>query len=221
MRTLFVVCLLFVAMLGLVPATTGVAADAEQRAQELDKSLQAVEWYTNEMVRKALQAEVDNDLVNAETLGDKAIESDLKAQGLRAQTALAWQEAGKPARAQEAWHRAADMAGERAVMLAKRLPPLLARWQEAQRKQDVARQREQQLLYVQGLYLTAQQWALAAQFLENAGDEDGRASVRSELASLVAQLRIPENTALLQQDRRLAGSIAQLAQWQALPGTAP
>ena len=56
MRTLLSVCCLLVASLWLVPATVG-ASDATDRAEMLENSLQAVEWYTNESVRKALQAE--------------------------------------------------------------------------------------------------------------------------------------------------------------------
>lgn len=102
--------------------------DPLAHAQSLEESLRAVEWYTNEAVRKALNAETAGDFTNARLFGDKAIESDKKARDLRNETAAAWLAVQDTSNATAVWFRAAGMAEERALMLANRIPSLSAQW---------------------------------------------------------------------------------------------
>lgn len=213
MRTLLFICCFLV--LGLWLAPVSVDADADhtvERAEALEASLQAVEWYTNESVRKALQAESTGDIANAKLFGNKAIESDLKAQGLRSEAAAAWHAAGQPASAQATWHRAADMARERAAILGNRIPPLLRQWQ-ADGDAVVA---EHEILYLQAVFLTAQQWALVVQFSQSAVEPEQAKAAVDELQRLLPPLQRDNRLAVLGADPLLAGSAEQLQQWQAL-----
>ncbi len=215
MRIFLLFCCLSVALLSGMARTAGASASSlEEQAEVLESSLQAVEWYTNESVRKALQAESSGDAANARVLGDKAIESDLKAQDLRAQTAAAWIKAGEPARAREAWQRAGNMAKERAELLSKRLPVLRQQWQEAQAKSDAVQSREREIIYLQGVFLTAQQWALVAGFMASAEADGKVASAWKEVGALLPVLLRDNRLQQLQDDPRLQGDSVKLADWQ-------
>lgn len=213
MRALLCLCCLLVTGLWLVPASVG-ASDAADRAERLENSLQAVEWYTNESVRKALQAETTGDEANAQLFGNKAIESDLKAQGLRQQTAEAWQLAGKPTQAQAVWHRAADMARERAVMLEKRIPTLLRQWQLADGSGNAAGEREYEIRYLQAVFYTAQHWGVVAQFSEAAGEPEQQRTALEQLQILLPRLQRDNRLMVLADDPRLAGCAEHLQRWQ-------
>lgn len=209
----------FILLFGLWLAPVAVGADASNaaaRAEMLETSLQAVEWYTNESVRKALQAESTGDAANARLFGNKAIESDLKAQGLRNETAAAWQAAGKPASAQATWHRAADMAKERAAMLAKRIPPLSGQLQVNGGNSVPASEREHEIIYLQAVFLTAQQWALVAQFYRSAAEPEQARIAIGQLQALLPPLQENNRLTELAADPRLAGSVEQLQDWQQL-----
>lgn len=213
MRTLLSLCCLLVVGLWLVPASVG-ASDATDRAEMLENSLQAVEWYTNESVRKALQAEATGDVTTAQLFGNKAIESDLKAQKLRQQTAAAWQEAGKSTHARAVWHRAADMARERAVMLEKRIPTLLRQWQLADGSGHAAGEREHEILYLQAVFYTAQHWDVVAQFSAAAGEPEQQRKALEQLQVLLPALQRDHRLLALADDPRLAGCAEQLERWQ-------
>ena len=220
MRALLILCSFFVAGLWLAPFSVDAdASSATDRAEHLETSLQAVEWYTNEAVRKALQAESTGDIANAKLFGNKAIESDLKAQGLRNETAAAWQAAGKPANAQATWHRAAEMAKERAAMLGNRIPPLLRQWQTA--GSDAVTEREHAILYLQAVFLTAQQWALVLQLSQSAVEPEQVQLAVQSLQLLLPPLERENRLAELSADPRLAGSVEQLQAWQKLVSRAP
>lgn len=215
MRLLLLFCCLLVAGLWLVPASVG-ASDAGERAATLENSLQAVEWYTNESVRKALQAESNGDAASARLFGDKAVESDQKAQGLRQQTAEAWQAAGKPARAQAVWHRAADMARERGDMLGKRIPVLQQQWQQAKSNGDAA-DPEYEKQYLLAVFFTAQHWEAIAQFSAAAGEPDQQRAALDALRALLPPLqRNHRLVTVLAGDPRQADYAGQLQRWQQL-----
>jgi hypothetical protein len=213
MRVLLILCCFLVAGLWLAPINVGAdASSANEHAEHLETSLQAVEWYTNEAVRKALQAESTGDIANAKLFGNKAIESDLKAQGLRNETAAAWQAAGKPASAQATWHRAAEMAKERAAMLDKRIVPLRNQWL----KNSGNAEQEHETLYLQAVFLTAQQWALVVDFYISAAEPDQAQAAIEQLQALLPSLQRNNRLTVLAVDPRLAGSIEQLQAWQKL-----
>ncbi len=215
MRVLLFLCCFLLIGLWLAPATVGAdSSSAAERAEMLDTSLQAVEWYTNESVRKALQAESTGDNANARLFGDRAIESDVKAQGLRNETAAAWQAAGKPASAQATWHRAADMTKERAAMLGNRIPPLLRLWQAG--GADPVVQREREILYLQAVFLTAEQWALVMQFSQSAAEPELVQLAVQRLQLLLPPLQNENRLAALADDPRLAGSVKHVQEWQQL-----
>jgi hypothetical protein len=217
MRALLFLGCILVFGLWLAPSSVGAdASNAAARAEMLETSLQAVEWYTNESVRKALQAETTGDIANAKLFGNKAIESDLKAQGLRNETAAAWQAAGKPASAQATWHRAADMAKERAAMLEKRIPPLSGQWQADSSDSVPSSGREHEILYLQAVFLTAQQWALVAQFYRSAAEPDQARAAIGQLQALLPSLQENNRLSALAADPRLTGSVEQLQDWQQL-----
>lgn len=212
MRTLLILCGFLMLGLWLAPVTVGADDDhTAERAETLEASLQAVEWYTNESVRKALQAENTGDIANARLFGDKAIESDLKAQNLRSEAAAAWHAAGRPANAQATWHRAADMARERAALLANRIPPLLRQWQAG--AADDAAQREHEILYLQAVLLTAQQWALVVQFSRSAVEPEQVKAGVEQLQHLLPPLQRDNRLDVLGTDPRLVGSAKQLQHW--------
>lgn len=215
MRVLLFFCCFLVLGLWLAPSTVGAdASNAGEHAEMLDTSLQAVEWYTNEAVRKALQAESTGDIANARLFGNKAIESDLKAQDLRNETANAWLEADKPASAQATWHRAADMAKERAAMLGNRIPLLQQQWQAD--TEDTPARREHEILYLQAVFLTAQQWALVVQFSRSAADPEQAQLAIQQLQNLLPPLQRDNRLVALASDTRLTGSAALLLDWQQL-----
>ena len=215
MRVLLILCCFLVVGLWLAPINVGAdASSATDRAEHLETSLQAVEWYTNEAVRKALKAESTGDITNAKLFGNKAIESDLKAQGLRNETAAAWQAADKLANAQATWHRAAEMAKERAAMLGNRIPPLLRQWQTA--GSDAAAEREHAILYLQAVFLTAQQWALVLQFSQSAVEPEQVQLAVQWLQLLLPPLERESRLTEFATDPRLAGSVEQLQAWQTL-----
>jgi hypothetical protein len=217
MRALLLLACILLCGFWLAPVSVGAdASDAAAHAEMLETSLQAVEWYTNESVRKALQAESTGDIANARLFGDKAIESDLKAQGLRNETAAAWQAAGKPASAQATWHRAAEMAKERAAMLEKRIPPLSGQWQADGASSAPASGREHEIIYLQAVFLTAQQWALVAQFYQSAAEPEQARVAIGQLQALLPPLQENNHLAVLATDPRLAGSVKQLQDWQQL-----
>ncbi|HSC74926.1 MAG TPA: hypothetical protein VLB90_01665 [Pseudomonadales bacterium] len=212
MRALLLFGCFLLACIWLAPVTVGAdAGNATERAEMLDTSLQAVEWYTNESVRKALQAESTGDIANARLFGNKAIESDLKAQGLRNETAAAWQAADKPASAQATWHRAADMAKERAAMLGNRIPRLLRQWQAG--GADAAAEREYEILYLQAVFLTAEQWALVMKFSQSAADPDQVQAALEQLKILLPALQQDNRIAALASDKRLADSPEHVQEW--------
>lgn len=218
MRALLLVCCLLLAGFWLVPSTVG-ASDAADRADMLENSLQAVEWYTNESVRKALQAESTGDGANARLFGDKAIESDQKAQGLRQQAADAWLAAGKPEQAKAVWHRAAVMARERAVLLDKRIPEQLAQWQQSGTA-DAATRLEREKQYLMAVYFTAQHWAVVADFSRTAGESAEQQAALAQLRALLLALQQDNRLAAVADDPRFAGSQAQLQQWQQMVSVA-
>ncbi len=218
MRILLPLLCLFLIVLSAVLwwAQRHAGAGAEH-AQSLEKALQAVEWYTNESVNKALRAETEGDLVNARLFGDKAIESDLKAQGLRRDTASAWQAAEQPERARAAWQRAAKMAEARARMLADRIPPLQKQWQESNANHlpvdEIA------VMYLQALIYTAEQWALVVEFSEAAADADQIAAGKDALSQVLLLMQQNGLLERMANEPRLAGSMERIHQWQqvALP----
>lgn len=192
-----------------------VAQSAAEQAESLESALQAVEWYTNESVRKALQAEADGDMANADLFGQKAIESDKKAAGLRQQAADAWLQAGKPDRARDAWDRAADMARERAELLGNRIMTLQQRWQSGQQDQGrVLSPQEREIIRLQGLFLTAQQWYLVSDFYRKAEEPEQVAKAQAEVRSLLPALVKDERLRALASDPRLAGAHEQVTAWQ-------
>lgn len=221
MRALLILCCFLVAGLWLAPLNVGAdASSATDRAEHLETSLQAVEWYTNEAVRKALRAESTGDIANAKLFGNKAIESDLKAQGLRNETAAAWQAAGKPANAQATWHRAAEMAKERAAMLGNRIAPLRSQWLMSAGK-ALPDEQEHEILYLQSVFLTAQQWALVVDFYKSAAEPDQAKAAIEQLQALLPSLQRNNRLTVLAPDPRLAGSVEQLQAWQKLVSRAP
>ncbi len=187
--------------------------NAAERAQSLENALQGVEWYTNESVNKALRAEVEGDLANARLFGDKAIESDLKAQGLRKDTAAAWQAAGRPERARAAWRRAAEMAAARARMLSDRIPLLQKQWETAKSSGDAASQ-EAGILYVLSLIYTAEQWELVLQFATEASDTDQIKAGTEALRTVLDAIKRTELLDALSHEPRLAGSTEKYHRWQ-------
>lgn len=182
-------------------------------AKEQEASLQAVEWYTNESVRKALQAEATGDANNARLFGEKAIESDRKAKDIREQTAAAWLRVNETDRARDVWSRAAVMAEERANMLANRIPAVQQRWQAAAKQPDADRQ-ELEIHYLQALLLTAQQWAVAADFHQRAGETTRATDAMSRANALLPALLAGNRLQALSADSRLANATAQVAAWQ-------
>lgn len=189
------------------------SSSAVAHAQSLENALQAVEWYTNESVNKALRAEAEGDLASARLFGDKAIESDLKAQGLRNETAKAWQAAGQDDRARAAWQRAANMAAARAHMLADRIPPLQKQWETAKAQQQPTL-REAEVAYLQSLIYTAEQWALVVQFSQAASDAEQIAAGKDALAKLLLPMQQTGLLARLAQEPRIAARLAKIQQWQ-------
>ncbi len=199
--------------LGLASVNVGAADSPVEQAEMLENSLQAVDWYTNESVRKALQAEASGDIANARLFGDKAIESDVKAQGLRQQAAQSWVVAGKADQAKVLWQRAANMAKERADLMEKRLPLLQQQWQSAE-QQSPAMGRDKEIIYLQGVFLAAQQWALAADFFEKAAQRVEANSAWQEVQrrlSILDSCSDPSLTA----DSHLLGCEKQLNVWRA------
>jgi hypothetical protein len=212
----FLGCLL---LAGLWSVSHNVGADAaptlEERAQSLENALQAVEWYTNESVNKALHAEAAGDLHNAKLFGDKAIESDLKAQGLRNDAAAAWLAAGQPARARAAWRRAAEMAEARAKMLADRIPAQLQQWQIA-RNAHTPDVQAAEIHYLQSLLYTGEQWVLVVQF-SNKAEENGQAlNAKQALRQLLLPLSQDGRLDRLTKDAHFAGDEDKRQRWQAL-----
>jgi len=216
MRILLFLGFFLLAGLWLLPRSVGAdASNAVDKAEMLENSLQAVEWYTNEYVHKALQAESAGDLANASLFGNKAIESDLKAQGLRSEAAIAWQAAGRPERAQAAWHRAAEMARARANMLAGRIPQLLRQWQ-SERVSQMAVETETEIIYLQALMYTAEQWELVAEFSRSAADTSQAQTAIKELQLLLPPLRRDNRFVQLSEDPRLAKAAEKLQRWEQL-----
>lgn len=215
MRALVFLCCIVAAGLWLAPRAVGAGSVSDtERAENLETSLEAVEWYTNESVRKALQAEKLGDADNARLFGTKAVASDLKAKNLRNETATAWQVAGQPDRAHATWQRAAEMAKERAAMLEKRIPVLLQQWQSVRGKPEVSR--ESEIIYLQAIVVTAQQWALVVQFARDA-EEQGQAHYGIEqLQALLPALQEGNRLQALSADPRLTGSDKELADWEQL-----
>lgn len=190
------------------------AVTQEEQAETLERSLQAVEWYTNESVRKALQAESGGDIANARLFGDKAIESDLKAKDLRSQTAAAWVQADKPERAQAAWLRAANMAQERAELLYNRVAPLQQQMLNVQPHEDVAVKAEREVVYLQAVFLALQQWVLAAGFFESA-DEKNRADDTWKVVARYLPILLKDNRLrVLAGDARLKGAAETVEKWK-------
>lgn len=190
--------------------------DTQAHAQSLEDSLRAVEWYTNESVRKALHAEAAGDNANARLFGDKAIESDKKAKNLRLETANAWLVVNDSENAQAVWFRAAGMAEERAVMLGKRIPLMTEQWQSA-RNAPAAQSGsglEQEILYLQALFFTAQQWAVAADFFTRAGEQSKADAAKAELQALLPRLQANDHLKV-SDDPRLKEMRLQVQGWQA------
>lgn len=206
-------CLFLIVLCGALWWAQRHAGAEAEHAQSLENALQAVEWYTNESVNKALRAETEGDLVNARLFGDKAIESDLKAQGLRHDTASAWQAAGQPERARAAWQRAAKMAEARARMLADRIPPLQKQWEQARDSQHVSLH-EAAVMYLQALIYTAEQWALVVQFSEVSADKDQIAAGKEALSKVLLPMQQNGLLDRLADEPQLAGSIEKIPQWQ-------
>lgn len=193
-------------------------SNAAAHAQSLENALQAVEWYTNESVNKALRAEAEGDLANARLFGDKAIESDGKAQGLRNETATAWQAAGKPDRAQDTWRRAATMAEARARMLAGRTP-LLQKALETARSDNPSAVFEVEVAYLQSLIYAAEQWALVVQFSVAAADSKQALAGRQALAAVLLPMQQDDLVARLSSEPRIARELGKIQQWQQLSAT--
>ncbi len=217
MRIFLLLSCAFLAAVWLMPRSIGADSthvSPVERAQSLENALQAVEWYTNESVNKALRAEASGDLANAKLFGDKAIESDLKARGLRSDTAAAWQAAGQPSRARAAWRRAADMAVARARMLADRIPLMLQQWQAA--PTNTAAAREAEILYLESLLYTAEQWALAQQFSLAAEDSKQAHAAATALQQLLQPLRQNGRMQKLTTDSQWAGGDEKRQRWQQL-----
>ncbi|HQQ64046.1 MAG TPA: hypothetical protein PLF22_10800 [Pseudomonadales bacterium] len=214
-RTLAFLCLAVLSAFWLSAAGVGTnVPSAEDQAETLESSLKAIEWYTNESVRKALQAESAGDVANAKLFGNKAIESDQKAKDLRSQTAAAWVKAGKPARANAAWLRAASMATERAQLLGNRVQPLLKQWKEAQAQSDEAVKRDKEIIYLQGVFVYAQQWALAAEFFESAGEKAMAADAWAEVDKLLPVMLNNNRMQVFAGDGRLAGDSLRIESWK-------
>ncbi len=203
---------------------TVAVIDPQNHAKVLEESLRAVEWYTNESVRKALQAEALGDFANARLFGDKAIESDKKAKDLRSQTAAAWMAISETANAEAVWRRAGDMAEERAILLDKRIPALSSQWAAQKASQAssgsdtpaatvAAVSREQEIIFLQSLYLTAQQWAVAADFFTRAAEPAKATKAKEALQSLLPLLKANDRLQALGDDDRLQGAQQQLAAW--------
>jgi len=190
-------------------------SNAAAQAQSLENALQAVEWYTNESVNKALRAEAEGDFSNARLFGDKAIESDLKAQGLRNETAAAWQAAGKPERARDAWRRAAKMADARARMLADRIP-LLQKSMEVARAGNPSAVFEAEVAYLQSLIYTAEQWALVVQFSVAATDSNQVAASKESLSKILVSMQHDGLLQRLSGEPRIARELEKIRQWQQL-----
>lgn len=186
----------------------------EDRAETLESSLKAIEWYTNEYVRKALQSESAGDVANARLFGNKAIESDQKAKDLRSQTATAWVQAGKPARAHAAWLRAAEMAVERAGLLGNRIAPLLKQWKEAQVQTDEAARHDKEIIYLQGVFVFAEQWALAAEFYDSAGEHAMAADAWAEVDKLLPVMLSNNRMQIFADDVRIAGDSQRIEMWK-------
>jgi len=247
-RWLLVFCSVFVAVIWFAPervvaggivassATTDgdAAVDPLSHAQALEEALRAVEWYTNESVRKALQAEAIGDITNAKLFGDKAIESDKKAQGLRSETAAAWLSVNESSNEQAVWQRAALMAEERALMLANRIPSLSARWEAARRLpvapvatkpvvpalgvaatsvQPATSASELEIIYLQSVFLTAQQWAVAADFYSRAKESDKATNAREQLQAQLPALPVKRLQVLGETDVRLKETAQQVQVW--------
>lgn len=191
-----------------------LAPTLEDQAETLENSLKAVEWYTNESVRKALQAESSGDVANARLFGNKAIESDKKAKDLRSQTAAAWVKAGKPASANAAWLRAAGMATERAELLGNRIAPLLKQWKDAQAHADEATKRDKEIIYLQGVFVFAQQWALAAELFESAGEPSKSADAWTEVDKLLPVMLSNNRMQNFADDSRIAGDSQHIEMWK-------
>jgi len=190
-------------------------SNAAAHAQSLENALQAVEWYTNESVNKALRAEAEGDFVNARLFGDKAIESDGKAQGLRNETATAWQAAGKLDRARDTWRRAATMAEARARMLAGRTP-LLQKALETARSDNPSAVFEAEVAYLQSLIYAAEQWALVVQFSVAAADSKQALAGRQALAAVLLPMQEDDLVARLSSEPRIARELGKIQQWQQL-----
>jgi hypothetical protein len=212
MRWLLVVSCLF-ALAVWYPAREGVANSLAD-AQALEESLQAVEWYTNEMVRKALQAEADGDVTNAQLLGEKAIASDLKAKTLREQTAAAWLAVHADDEHTALWLRGGEKARERAEMLAKRIPALTAQWLSATPSTLEATRQELEIRYLQSLYLTAQQWRVAADFFSRAGEAVKSSEATHQSDALLPPLAAADRLQVFGSDPRLRGAPEQVKVWQ-------
>jgi hypothetical protein len=238
MRWLVFFCSVIVTVIWFAPervVASSVAAsevDPQGNAQALEEALRAVEWYTNESVRKALQAEAIGDVVNAKLFGNKAIESDKKAQGLRSQTAAAWLSVNKLSDANAVWQRAGAMAEERAVMLANRIPSLSARWEADRRRPpaaaplpaDVSAETttvaaisadEAEIAYLQAVFFTAQQWAVAADFYTRAEELDKAVKAHKQLQSQLSALPVDRLQTLGEEDTRLKGTAQQVEAWAA------
>ena len=222
MRIFLSLCLFLLLACGawwLVQRYHAVDTTAAQ-AQSLENALQAVEWYTNESVNKALRAEAEGDLVNARLFGDKAIESDLKAQGLRSETARAWRAAGQAERARAAWQRAAKMAAARAYMLADRIPPLQQQWTVA-KAQNLPALSEVEIAYLQALIYTAEQWALVVQFSQEAADANQVKAGKEALAKVLLPIQQENLLERLAHDVRIADRVDKIHQWQKMLLPAP
>ena len=215
MRVLAFLCCVVVFSLWLIPRAVGAGGISNvERAENLETSLQAVEWYTNEAVRKALQAESHGDVENARLFGNKAVESDLKAKDLRNETAAAWLAVGQQDKAQATWLRAAEMAEERAVMLAKRIPTLRQQWLADSGNAEASR--ESEVYYLQSIVVTAQQWELVVKFAREAGEEKQAEYGVEQLRELLPALQKDSRLQALAQDPRLSGNAQQLADWEQL-----
>lgn len=199
------------------PATTAPPSPLAS-AQAQEASLLAIEWYTNETVRKALQAEQAGDAENARRFGEKAIESDRKATHIREQTAAAWLQVNDTTRAREVWTRAATMAEERATLLGNRIATMHQLWQRSA-TQPIAAQQEQEIRYLQALLLTAQQWAVAAEFHQRAQAPARAEAALRRNAALLPALNANQRLQTLDSDERLAGAAAQVAAWQRAAAT--
>lgn len=240
MRWLVFFCSVIVTVIWFAPervvasSVATIEVDPQSNAQALEEALRAVEWYTNESVRKALQAEAIGDVVNAKLFGNKAIESDKKAQGLRSQAAAAWLSVNQLSDAKAVWQRAGAMAEERAMMLANRIPSLSARW-EADRRLSAAVPlpvevraetttvaaisiHESEIAYLQAVFFTAQQWAVAADFYTRAEEVNKAATARKQLQSQLPALSVDRLQMLGDEDARLKDTAPQVLAWLASTG---